>query len=120
MDASNLPKGKSSEVSNGRQNPPGIYRHKDTGAEFITSDGNDGSIQADALLSPVWKDGWEWIGEVPSRVELLERQKTQQIKEATEATLAKEQEDKDLVEAKKVAVEAARKAKQEPVATTKK
>lgn len=117
MDASNLPKGQSSERTEGRKgNLPGVYRHKDSGAEFITSEGNEGVIQADALLSPVWKDGWERIGDVPTRVELLERQKAQQIKEATEATLAKEQEDADLEEAKKVALEAARKAKKEAVA----
>lgn len=78
----NLPKGISAERNEGVNNLPGIYVHKESGAKFVTSDGDEGSIQADALLSPVWKDGWERIGDVPSRVELLEMRKTQEQKDA--------------------------------------
>lgn len=82
MDATKLPKGQSKEVTDGRPiNEPGIYVHKDTGAEYITAEGEEGSIQADALNSPVWKDAWERKGDVPSRVELLERRKAQEAKD---------------------------------------
>ena len=78
-DASQLPKGKSLEVtSDGRAiNLPGIYEHQDTGAQFITSPGEEGVIQADALKSPVWKDAWQRVGEVPTRQRTLEMRKAQ-------------------------------------------
>lgn len=89
MDASTLPKGQSLEMnSDGRRtNLPGIYKHKDTGVEFITADGEDGVIQADVLMSPVWKDAWERIGDVPSRLEIQEMRKAQEAKDAAEAAL---------------------------------
>lgn len=81
MDASILPKGQSPEVTEGKQNLPGIYRHKETGNEVITAEGNEGVIMADAMMSPVWKDQWERIGDVPSRSEILKMQKAQAAKE---------------------------------------
>lgn len=94
MDASKIPKQKSAEKnSDGRPiNLPGVYKHKDTGATFITSDGNEGVVQADALMSTVWKDAWERVGDVPSRLELLEMRKAQENTEAAliEGTKLKE------------------------------
>lgn len=89
-------KGKSPELTEGRPvNPPGIYTHRDTEQKFITSPGEAGSIQADALLSPVWKDAWERVGDVPSRTELLEQKKKAVAKveakeKASKLTKAKE------------------------------
>lgn len=86
MDASNLPKGQSKEQSDGVNNLPGTYVHKDTGATIITSEGNEGVVQADALLSPVWKDAWERKGDTLSHSERLAKQKEQAEKDAkTEA-----------------------------------
>lgn len=84
MDASLIPKGKSAErPGDGRaHSEPGIYVHKDTGAEFITAPGEEGVIQADQLLNPLWKDAWERKGDVPSRLELLARRKAQEVKDA--------------------------------------
>jgi hypothetical protein len=77
MDASTIPKGQSKEITESGQNLPGIYIHKDTKAEFITSEGEEGVIQADALMSPIWKDAWYRAADVPSRVELLASRKAQ-------------------------------------------
>jgi hypothetical protein len=77
-----LPKGQSNEVSPVRVNKPGVYRHRHTGAEFITIPGDDGVVQADALLSPVWKDAWERVGDVPTADELLRMRKAQEKKDA--------------------------------------
>lgn len=103
---STLPKLKSKEANtDGRPlNTPGIYKHKDTGAEFITPDGDEGIVQADALTSPVWKDAWERVGDVPTRLELLDRRKAQEIKDATEDALQKGREAAELKEATKKAV----------------
>jgi hypothetical protein len=83
MEPSNIPKGQSAEVTPGkRRNLPGIYVHKESGAKFITAEGSEGVIQADALMdNPLWKSGWERVGDVPSRVELLKAQKTQEKKD---------------------------------------
>lgn len=83
MDASKLPKLQSKELnSDGRPiNLPGIYVHRDTKAKFITSEGDEGVAQADALMSPVWKDAWERVADVPSRLELLEMRKAQEEKD---------------------------------------
>ncbi len=93
-------KGKSPELTSGRPiNPPGIYKHKDTGAEFITAPGEEGVLQADALLSPVWKDSWERIGDVPPRSELMKAQRAAQAKvdaEAKAKKAKKAQEEADL------------------------
>src|SRR3990167_3222441 len=82
MDASTIPKGQSAEKNDGRSFPPGIYRNKDNKEIFITAEGEEGSIQADALMSPIWKDVWQWEAEVPNRVELLALRKAQLIKDA--------------------------------------
>lgn len=84
MDASKLPKGQSLErTSDGRLvNQPGTYKHRDTGAIFVTAPGEEGVIQADALSSPVWQGAWERVGEVPSRTDILAAQKAQALKDA--------------------------------------
>lgn len=83
MDASQLPKGQSLErTSDGRPlNLPGIYEHKEAGKQIITAPGEEGVIQADALMSPVWQDGWKRVGDVPSRIELLKARKDQLLKD---------------------------------------
>jgi hypothetical protein len=80
MDASTLPKGQSLEKTDGRPvNEPGKYKHKPTGAIFITAPGEEGVVQADALSNPdVWHFEWERVGDVPSRTELLEMRKEQE------------------------------------------
>jgi len=105
MDASQIPKMQSKEVNgDGRAiNLPGVYVHKDTGAKIITSEGDEGVAQADALMAPQWKDAWERVGEVPSRLELLEMRKAQEVKDATEAALAEGKEAAELKEAVKKA-----------------
>lgn len=87
MDASQLPKGQSSEKSgDGRpRNEPGVWRHKAAKKELITQPGNDGTIQADALK----RLGYERVGDVPSRQELLAMQKAQADKDAKKAESAK-------------------------------
>lgn len=87
MNASDLPKGQSSE-SNGDRRPinlPGIYRHGPSGKEVITSDGDEGVIQADAMMQPRWQNTWKRVGDVPSRVEQLAMRKKQALKDAAEA-----------------------------------
>lgn len=98
MDTNTLPKQQSSEKNpDGRPtNLPGIYKHKETGARYITVEGTEGVIQADALMSPVWKDSWERIGDVPSRVDLLKLNKTQQIKDEATAKLEKDEEEAEI------------------------
>lgn len=90
-----LPVGQSTEVSL-TQHQPGVYRHVDTGAEFITSEGEEGVLQADALLSPNWHGGWERVGDVPSRLELLELNKKQALKDAKAEKAAKDADEKAL------------------------
>lgn len=106
MDASQIPKMQSKEINaDGRAiNLPGTYIHKDTGSKLITSEGDEGVAQADALMTPLWRDAWERVGDVPSRLEILEMRKAQEVKDATEAAL---QEGKDAAELK----EAVKKAK---------
>lgn len=105
MDASQLPKGKSMErTSDGRPlNQPGVYKHRDTGVLFTTAPGEEGVIQADALNSPVWKDAWEWIADVPSRTEILAAQKAQALKDAANEAATKEAEKAELEAATKAA-----------------
>ena len=104
MDATKIPKGQAKEVNgDGRAyNLPGIYIHKDTKYEYITAEGEEGSIQADALMSPIWQGAWEWTADVPSRTELLAIRKAQEIKEAKEEAQAKKAEEAEL----KAAIEA--------------
>lgn len=98
MDASTLPKGQSLErTSDGRPiNQPGIYKHKDTGAVFITAPGEAGVIQADQLNSPAWKDSWERTGDVPSRTEILAAQKAQALKDAADEAAQKKADEAEL------------------------
>lgn len=109
---STLPKGQSTERNtDGRPiNLPGVYVHKDLGAKFITSDGEEGVTQADALMSPSWKDGWERVGDVPTRTELLEQRKAQEVKDAAAEALQKGKEAAELKEATKKAIAEAEKA----------
>lgn len=94
MDPTSIPKNQSAETVSGRpQNKPGIYKHRDTGATFITAAGEEGILQADALLSPVWKDAWERVGDAPSSQELLEMRKKQLIKD-TKAEKARQEAEK--------------------------
>lgn len=111
MDASQLPKMQSKELNgDGRPiNLPGVYVHKDTKQRYITPDGDEGVVHADALMSPVWKDAWERVGDVPSRLEILEMQKAQEVKDATEAAIKEGKESADLKEATKQAIEEAKK-----------
>lgn len=83
MDASKLPKGQSKENSPVRH-LPGTYVHKDTGAKFITSEGEEGYIQADALHSPNWLGRWERVGDVPTRLELQEMRRAQEVQDLEE------------------------------------
>ncbi len=100
MDASQLPKGKSLEkTSDGRLiNQPGIYTHKDTGGTYITAPGEEGVVQADALMSPVWKDAWEWTAPVPNRLELIEMRKAQLLKDKKAEAAEKKADEADLAE----------------------
>ena len=109
-DASQLPKMQSREVNaDGRPlNLPGVYVHKDTGSKFITSsDFDTGVAQADALNNPLWKDGWERVGEVPTHLEVLEMRKAQEIKDAADEVIAKNKAKADLEAATEKAVKAA-------------
>lgn len=107
MDASQLPKGQSAERTDGRPiNLPGIYRHTATGAEYITSEGEEGIVQADALMSEKWKgNGWERVGDVPSKVELLERRKAQVIKDQAAEAAQKKLDEAEIESAVKVQTE---------------
>lgn len=59
------------EVTPGKeQHKPGIYKHS-AGGEFITSEGDEGIVQANALMSPHWMGQWKRIKDVPSRQDLL-------------------------------------------------
>lgn len=104
------PKMQSKEInSDGRPiNLPGVYEHKDTDAVFITSEGDEGVAQADALMHPLWKDAWERVGDVPSRVEILAMRKAQEIKDATAEALEKGKEAEEMKAAKKKALEEAK------------
>ena len=103
MDATKLPKGQSKEryTDNRPINEPGTYKHKDTGAVYITAPGEEGIIQADALMSPLWQDAWERVGDVPSRIELLAMQKAQLQKDAVLDKAAKAKEEAEIDEALK-------------------
>lgn len=93
MEASKVPKGQSRERSDGRPvNEPGVYVHRDTKAKFTTAPGEEGSIQADALLAPVWKDAWYRESDVPSRVQLQAAQKAQKLKDAKEKAVQEKAE----------------------------
>lgn len=98
-----IPKLQSKEINgDGRPvNLPGIYTHRDTKKEYITADGDEGVAQADALMSPVWKDAWERTGDVPSRLELLEMRKKQLAKDLAEEASQKEADEAEIETLKK-------------------
>ena len=113
MDASKLPKLQSREVpSDGRPvNLPGTYTHKDTGQVFITSSDYDAGVaQADALMNPLWEHAWERTGDVPSRLEIEEMRKAQEVKDATNEALEAGKKEAELKALKKAALEEAKKA----------
>ena len=64
--------GQSQETS-GVRNQPGLYIHKESGAQMITQPGPKGVTQADALV----RQGWELAGPVPAPDKLAEMQKAQ-------------------------------------------
>lgn len=111
-DASQLPKMQSRELNgDGRPiNLPGIYKHKDTGQTYITPDGDEGVAHADALMSPVWKDAWQRVGDVPTRLEILEMRKAQEVKDATTEALEKGKEAAEMKAAKAKALKEAQEA----------
>lgn len=81
MDASQLPKGQSSETTPGKpKNEAGVYRHEAAKVQIITQPGNDGAIQADALV----RVGYKRMGDTLSREELLKMQKAQLAKDLAE------------------------------------
>lgn len=99
---SQIPKLQSKEANyDGRPvNLPGTYRHKDTKEDFITSSDFDAGVaQADYLMSPVWKDAWSRVGDVPSYTELLARNRAQLIKDSAAEGSAKREEEADLAKA---------------------
>lgn len=106
MDAP-ISKLQSKEVnSDGRPiNLPGIYVHKDSGAKFITSEGDEGIAQADAMMAPNWKDAWERVADVPTRIEILQMRKDQEVKDATEDALEAGKQAEEMKAAKKKALE---------------
>lgn len=112
MDASNLPKLKSSERNTDGTplNRPGVYKNKDNGELFITADGGAGILQADYLMKPFWKDLWEWTGPVPTGEELLAMRQAQEVKDATEEALQAGKEAEQMKAAKKKALEEAKAA----------
>lgn len=105
MDSSQLPQGSSVERSP-ITNLPGVYRHDGAGVELITQAGDEGRIQADALV----RVGYKRVGDVPSRVELLAMQKKQLVKDLAAEKKAKADEDAEL--ARLVAEEVQKPAKQ--------
>lgn len=83
-------KGQSPELTEGRPlNQPGKYKHRDSGAVYITAAGQEGVVQADALRAPVWQGAWERVGDVPTHAELLEQRREQQEQIESEAKKAK-------------------------------
>ncbi len=110
QDPSTIPKMQSKEVNtDGRPvNLPGVYENKDNDAVFITSEGDEGVVQADAIMSPYTGGNWERTGDVPSRVEILEMRKKQEVKDATAEALAAGKEEAEMKAAKKKALDEAK------------
>lgn len=76
-------------------NFPGIYEMKREGLDsvrIITQPGDEGRVQADALV----RVGYVRVGEVPSRTELLTMQKRQQARDMAEEKAAKIREEAEL------------------------
>lgn len=91
MDASQLPSGPSAEKSP-RSNLPGEYAMDGVEQHIITTEGDEGYIQADALV----RVGFKRVGDVPSRVELLAMQKRQLVKDLAAEKKAKDDEKAEL------------------------
>lgn len=112
MDASTLPKQQSKETNgDGRPiNLPGVYREKVTGTEIITSEGDEGVAQADAIIATAerLKTSFERVGDVPTRVELLAMRKAQEVKDATAEAIQKGKDEAEMKAAKKEALEKAK------------
>lgn len=110
IDSSQIPKMQSKERNtDGRPlNLPGIYEDKNSDAVFITSEGDEGVAQADAIMSPYTGGNWERVGDVPTRLEILEMRKAQEIKDATAEALQAGKEAEELKAAKKKALEEAK------------
>jgi len=98
MDASNLPKGQSPERTDGRNvNLPGVYVHKGSGQTYITAEGEEGTVQADALMSEKWKgDIWEWTAPVPNRLEIQAMRKVQLAKDTAEEAAQKKADEAEI------------------------
>lgn len=96
MEATQLPKGQSSEQpGDGRKrNEPGVYEHPGAKVRVITQPGDEGVIQADAAV----RVGYKRVADVPSRLELLEMRKAQLLKDKAEAVTMKTDEDKLVAE----------------------
>lgn len=85
MNPQNLPKGPSieSDGMSGQAKPanlPGVYRHPQAGKEVIVLPDPISRAQQDALV----RLGFEWVGEAPSRVDLLKMQDAQAKKDAAD------------------------------------
>ncbi len=78
----NTPQPQGERNTEGGSNAPGIYFHEGSKAELITSAGDEGFTQADALI----RLGFERTGDVPSREEILAMQ---QPKEAVKTEAPK-------------------------------
>lgn len=98
IDPTQIPKLQSKEVNgDGRPlNLPGIYEHQDTKKIYITAEGDEGIAQADALRSPIWRDAWIRIADVPNRIELLAMRKTQLAKDLAQETKDKAKEEAEM------------------------
>lgn len=93
-----LPQGQSTEKNgDGRKiNLPGKYVHKESGAILITSAGDEGVVQADALMQPRWAGAWHRASDVPTRLEIQEMQKVQTMKDKKAVALEKKAEEAEL------------------------
>lgn len=98
MDATKIPKMRSTERNtDGRPlNLPGIYKHRDSGAIFITAEGDEGIAQADAISTDRWRDAWERVGDVPTRIELLAMRKAQLVKDMKAEAIEKAKDEAEL------------------------
>ena len=101
MDASQLSRGKANERNgDGRPiNLPGIYTHSLSGKTIITAAGDEGVVQADALMQPRWQGQWKRTGDVPSRVDILAMQKAQEMKDAKTEAVDKKTDEVEIAKA---------------------
>lgn len=91
MDSSNLPQVGTAEKSP-VTNLPGDYAMDGVKQHIITAPGDEGAVQADALV----RVGFKRVGELPSRVELLAMQKKQLVKDLADEKRAKADEEAEL------------------------